>query len=102
LFVGCAANTKDTKTMGQAKKRGTFEDRRNLAIQRDQEIARQRMEKRRAEQAAEDARIDAMSEEERDAYYTRRNRRNSVMPMVLMAALAMPMATLGGFGRRPR
>ena len=32
LFVGCAANTKDTKTMGQAKKRGTFEERRQQSI----------------------------------------------------------------------
>jgi hypothetical protein len=102
-WVARISNTnRKTLNMGQAKRRGTFDDRRILAIQRDQEAARQRMEKRREEQAAEDARIDAMSEEERDAYYSRRSRRNSVMPLVMMAALAMPLATLGGFGRRPR
>ncbi len=82
--------------MGQAKRRGTFEERRQQAMDRHAELCRQSAEKRRLEREAEDARIDAMSDEERRAYYARQNRRMSAGSMIwLAAAMAMPMA-MGG------
>lgn len=61
--------------MGQAKRRGSFEDRKDLAIYnaieaqklKDAEEDRRYNERMRA-RAAEQARVDAMPEEERAAY----------------------------------
>jgi hypothetical protein len=90
--------------MGQAKKRGTFEERSQQAIARRAEEIRKADEeedRRYAErQAAEKAKWDAMTEEEQHAAKTRaaRNHRGS-LPIGAMAILPMLMlAGIGGMG----
>jgi transcription elongation GreA/GreB family factor len=74
--------------MGQAKRRGTKEER----VERAQEIRRRKNEAyhalQREKQRREDARIDAMTDEERAAYYAPRPRR-SMMPFALMGMALM-------------
>lgn len=72
--------------MGQAKRRGTFEERVEQAKAIQLEELRQRREKRIQEEEAEQARVDAMTEEEREVHYTK-PRRTSVATMLAMAAL---------------
>lgn len=87
--------------MGQAKQRGTFEERRQQAITRRAEQIRKADEEEdrayAARQAAAQAEWDAMSEDERHAAKTRaaRNHRGR-LPIGAMAIL--PLLLLSGAG----
>lgn len=88
--------------MGQAKRRGSFEERQKQAVERDAEKNRIAAEKRRLEREAEEARVAAMSEEEQDLYYRRRSRRGSAMALLGMAAMMIPYGMMGPLPRRRR
>jgi hypothetical protein len=86
--------------MGQAKRRGSFEDRKDLAIHnaiesrklKDAEEDRRYNERMRA-RAEEQARVEAMPEEERAAYvaayHARKQRRTNVAGLLAITALSM-------------
>lgn len=86
--------------MGQAKRRGSFADRKDLAIYNaierrkleDAEDGRRYDERMRA-QAEEQARVDAMPEEERAAYvaayHARKKRRTNMAGLLAITALSM-------------
>jgi ferric-dicitrate binding protein FerR (iron transport regulator) len=77
--------------MGQAKRRGPFEDRKQQSIQAREDEIHAAAEKRIAERLAEQDRIAAMTPEELEARYRaapRPNRRRSSMAaMLAMGAL---------------
>jgi hypothetical protein len=88
LFVGCSANTKDTETMGQAKRRGTFEERRKQSIDAAN-AARTEREREEAEW------WNSLTDEEKRL--VRRNRERRARQM---QALAMWMGAAHGLGGR--
>ncbi len=84
--------------MGQAKKRGTFEERSQQAIARRAEEIRKADEEEDERQAAAKAKWDAMTEEEKHAAKTRaaRNHRG-VLPIIGILPMLM-LAGIGGMG----
>lgn len=97
--------------MGQAKKRGTFEDRRQQSIARQAEEIRKADEeedRRYAErQAAAKGKWDAMTEEEQHAAKTRaaRNHRGAlpimgILPMLMLAGIGDMGSPIPGRRRR--
>jgi hypothetical protein len=84
--------------MGQAKRRGSFEERRQQSIaNREEETRKADAEADRLyaeRQAAAQAKWDAMTPEEQDAALTRNRRRRSPMGMIGI----LPMLMLAGMG----
>lgn len=84
--------------MGQAKQRGTFEERRKQATDRLAEQAAERERQLEARRAEAQALWDSMSEEEKEAYLTHKRKQRSLpklgafalLPLVMMAGMGMP------------
>ena len=79
--------------MGQAKQRGTFEERRQLVIDEREARIHAAADARIAARLAEDDRIAAMTPAERAAYYTDLGRPRRMSPM---AAVILLGAAMGG------
>ena len=75
--------------MGQAKRRGTFEDRHQQAIDEHGAIVAARQAARTAAMKELNDRIEAMTEAERDAYYTQQERRQKRSVRGVLTAMAM-------------
>lgn len=71
--------------MGQAKRRGSFEERKAQAQARDRERLQSEMERRERERQEAQERFDALPQEEKDALIAQARRRRSVAPFLLFA-----------------
>ena len=73
--------------MGQAKRRGSLEDRKRQAQEREARLAAEAAEARRRKREEEEAKVAAMTDEEREAYFTKMERRSRASSFFLATAM---------------